>query len=108
MREAAERPAIRTVPLRQLTSGQRNVRNGGDVRATVSLQQTLVGGREEREPVEKVLVVDFDALGESGVRVSRDDQADQHAVAVHLMTIRGRAAAQAPAVGAARIDGGVK
>src|SRR5436305_733760 len=67
-----------------------------------------MGGREEGKAVQKVLIVDFDALGESGVRVSRDDQADQHAVDVHLMTVRGRASAQATAVGEARINGGVE
>ena len=39
---------------------------GYKVDATVPLEQTLVGGRQEREPVEIVLVVDFGAFGEAG------------------------------------------
>jgi hypothetical protein len=34
----------------------------GGVGATVSLEQALVGRRQEGEPVEEVLVVDFHAL----------------------------------------------
>ena len=51
-----------------------------------------------------VLVVDFDALGQARSRVARDDQADQHAVHVHLIAVRRGAAAQAAAVREARID----
>mgnify|MGYP003694196599 CR=1 FL=1 len=61
-------------------------------------------GRQERESIEVVLVVDFDALGQAGRRVARDDQADQHAVHVHLIAVGRGAAAKAAAVGEARVD----
>ena len=67
-----------------------------------------MGRCQEREAVEEVLVVDFDAFGEAGRRVAGDDQADQHAVHVDLMAVRRRAAAQAAAVGEARIDGRIE
>ena len=86
----------------------RDVRYGRNVDATVSLEQTLVGRSQEREPVEIVLVVDFDAFGEAGSRVARDDQADQHAVHIHLIAVRRSPTADAPAVGEARIDGRVE
>ncbi|MEO8751749.1 MAG: hypothetical protein ABI624_03630 [Casimicrobiaceae bacterium] len=40
----------------------------------MSLQQTLVGRRQEREAVEEVLVIDLDAFGETRSRVAGDDQ----------------------------------
>ena len=83
---------------------KRDVRHGRNVDAAVPLEQTLVSRRQEREPVEIVLVVDFDAFGEAGSRVARHDQADQHAVHVHLIAVRRSPPAQAPAVGEARID----
>src|SRR6266545_250860 len=63
--------------------------------------------RQERESVEEVLVVDFDTLGQAGRRISRHDQAYQHGVYVHLMTVGRGPAAKAAAVREARIDRGV-
>ena len=85
-----------------------DVRYGRNVDAAVSLEQTLVGRSQEREAVEIVLVVDLDAFGQAGSRIARDDQADQHAVHVHLIAVRRSSAAKAPAVGEARIDGRVE
>ncbi len=62
--------------------------SGRNVDTTVPLEQTLVSRSQEREPVEIVLVVDFDAFGEAGSRVTRNDQADQHAVHIHLIAVR--------------------
>src|SRR5712692_3876319 len=86
----------------------RDVRYGRNVDTTVPLQQTLVRRSQEREPVEIVLVVDFDAFGEAGRRVTRHNQADQHAVHIHLIAVRRRPTAKAPAVGEHRIDGRVE
>jgi hypothetical protein len=74
----------------------------------VPLEQTLVGRSQEREPVEIVLVVDFGAFGEAGCRITSNDQADQHTVHIHLIAVRRRPTANAPAVGEARIDGRVE
>src|SRR5436190_12988195 len=88
--------------------GNRDVRYGRNVDTTVTLEQTLVGRSQEREPVEIVLVVDFDASGEAGSRVTRDDQADQHTVHIHLIAVRRSPTAKATAVGEARIDSRVE
>src|SRR5712691_6592256 len=66
------------------TLRNRDIRYGRNVHTAVPLEQTLVGRSQEREPVEKVFVVDFGSFGEAGSRVARDDQADQHTVYVHL------------------------
>src|SRR5580765_4813563 len=96
-RRGTERRASRTAPamggrseVRKDILGNRDIRNRRVVYAAVSLQQALMGGREERETVEVVLVVGLNSLGESSVGVARDDQADQHAVDVHLIAIRRR------------------
>src|ERR1700693_5584990 len=86
----------------------RNVPLRRNVDTAVPLQQTLVGRSQEREPVEIVLVVDFDAFGEAGIRVTGDNQADQHAVYIHLIHVRRCTTAHAAAIGELRIDGRVK
>src|SRR5712691_10882358 len=86
---------------------RRDVRLGRNVDPTVSLVQTLVSKCQEREPIEIVLVVDLNAFGEAGSRVTRNDQADQHTVHIHLMAVRRGPTAQASTVGKARVDGGV-
>ena len=101
-------PLVTSVEPASTPLRNRDVRHGRHVDAAVSLEQTLVRRRQEREPVEIVLVVDLDALGQAGRRVARDDQADQHAVHVHLIAVRRGAAAQAAAVREARIDGRVE
>ena len=53
-----------------------------------------MGWGQEREPVEIVLVVDFDAFDEAGSRVTGHDQADQHAIHVHLIAVRRSPAAK--------------
>ncbi len=53
-----------------------DVRHGRDVHPTVALEQTLVSERQEREPIEIVLVVDLDAFRKARRRVAGDDQAD--------------------------------
>src|SRR4051794_6369097 len=83
---------------------QRDIRYGGRVGSTVSLKQPLVGGRQEGESVEVILVVHFGAFGESGGRITRDDQADQYAVHIDLIAVGRCPATHAPAVGEHRID----
>src|SRR5579864_5386057 len=85
-----------------------NVRLRRNVDTAVSLQQTLVSGSQEGEPVQIVLVVNFDALGKTGIRVTRDDQADQHAIYIHLIHVRRCATPHATAIGELRIDGSVE
>ena len=63
---------------------------------------------EEREAIQVVFVVDLDTLRESCCRIARDNQADQHAVHVHLIAVRRRASSHAAAVGERRIDCGVQ
>src|SRR4051812_38346521 len=67
-----------------------------------------MGRREEREPGEEVLNIDFDTLGETGCRIARDNQADQNAVHIDLMAIRRGTATEATAVRESGIGGGVK
>src|SRR5688572_13950352 len=86
----------------------RDVRYGWNVVATMPLEQTLVCRRQKRKPVEIRLVVDFDPRGQAGGRVASHDQADQDTVDVHLIAVRLRPTAKAPAVGEARVDGGVE
>src|SRR5215471_3825099 len=86
----------------------RDVRDGFRVGSAVALEKTLVSGSQEREPREEVLVVGLDALGEAGVGVTRDDQADQDAVYVDLVAVWRRPAAETPAVREGRIDRGVQ
>src|SRR6266852_6568498 len=82
----------------------RDIGYGRRVDTTVPLKQTLVGRSEEREPVEKVLVIDFDAFKEAGSRITRGDQAEKHAVHIHLVAVRRSAAAEPTAVREGRID----
>src|SRR5262245_55991146 len=77
---------------------------GRNVQPAVSLEETLVSRREEREGRVVVLVVDLDASGKTRGRVAGEDQAEQHAVDVHLVAVRRRPAADAAAVGEHRID----
>src|SRR3989449_10767111 len=86
------------------TLRNRDIRYGRNVHATVPLEQTLVSRSQERAPVEKAFVVDFDAFGKTGGRVTRNVQADQHSVHIHLAAVRPRSAAKPPAVGTSRID----
>src|SRR5262252_6849018 len=86
----------------------RDVRFGRHVGTAVSLVQTLVRWRQEREPIEVVLVVDFDAPGQARSWVAGHNQADQHAVDVDLIAIGRRATAHAPTVWKHRINGGVE
>src|SRR6266851_45381 len=51
-----------------------------NVEAAVPLEQTLVSRSQEREIWVVVLVVGLDAFGEARSRITRHDQADQHAV----------------------------
>src|SRR3954470_22649377 len=74
----------------------------------MSLVQTLVSRSEEREPIEIVLVVHFDAFGETGGRIAGDDQANQQAVHVHLIAIWRRPATKTAAVRKTRIDSRVE
>src|SRR6187401_1798453 len=95
--------------VRHLWSGRRRwSRLGRHVDASVPLQKSLVGGCEEREAVEEVLVVDFDALRQTRARVAGDDQADEDAVDVDLVTVRRDATAKASAIRKRRIDGNVQ
>src|SRR5256885_13838742 len=71
-------------------------RRGRHVDAAMSLQQTLMRGRQEREAGQEVLVVHFHPLGQTGSRVARGDEADQHRGDVDLMFVWRRAAAEAP------------
>src|SRR6266851_5983637 len=104
-----ERPRERAVPIRSLAcSRDRDVRHRRNIDTTVPLQQTLVSWSQEREPVQIVFVIDFDAFGEAGSRVTRNDQADQHAVHIHLIAVWRSPTSKAPAVGKHRIDGRVQ
>src|SRR5258707_9304788 len=73
----------------------------------MALQQALMGRGEEWEPRHKVLVVRFDAPGETGPRITGDDQADQDAVHIDLVPVGRGPATEAPAIGELRIDGRV-
>src|SRR5436190_13794338 len=95
-------------PIACSSSRSRDVRFRGNVHTTVSLEQTLVSRRQEREPVEIVLVIDFDAFGKARRRVTRNDQADEHTVYIHLIAIRRSPASNTTAVGKHRIDGRVQ
>src|SRR5258706_7704135 len=71
----------------------RKVRIGDDrcrhsVGTAVPLQQSLMRRSKEREPRQKVFVIRFDAPGQSGARVTGDDQRDQDRVYIYLITIR--------------------
>src|SRR6478609_1121031 len=87
---------------------KRDLGDGWYVRPAVSLQQPLMRGRQEREPREIVLVIDFDALGKARIRIARHDQADQDAIHIYLIPIRRRPATQSAAIRKARIRGSVK
>ena len=63
------------------------------------LKQALVRRSDEWKPREKVLVIRFHALGQSGARITGDNEADQDRIHVHLVTVGRRAAAEAPAIG---------
>src|ERR1043165_5386083 len=63
---------------------------------------------QERESVEKVLVVDLHALGKTRARIAGHDQADEHAIDVDLMAVGRGSAAKTPAVRKGRIDGGIE
>src|SRR5262249_8103113 len=82
----------------------RAVRHRRHCAPTVTLEQALMSGREEREPIEEVLVVDLDASGQTGRRVAGDDQADQHRIHIHLMAVWGGPAAKATPVWKAGVD----
>src|SRR5437870_4586312 len=60
------------------------------------------------EPVEIVLIVYLHALAETGARVTRGDQADQHTIDVHLIAIGRSSTAHPPAVGEAGVDGSIE
>src|SRR5882724_4735841 len=81
----------------------RDSRHRRNVGAAVPLQQTLMGGSQEREPVEVVLVVDFDAFREAGRGVTRDNQADQYTVDIHLVAVWRSTTANTTAVSEHRI-----
>ena len=66
----------------------RDVRFGRYVDTSMSLEQTLMSRSQEREIGVVVLVVDFDAFGKTGGRVTRNDQAYQHTVHIHLIAVR--------------------
>src|SRR5689334_4357236 len=102
MREGADRYDF-TCALRS-----RNVRHSWHVDSAMSLQQALMSRREERESIEVVLVVHLGAFGQTGGRIARDDQADQHRIHVHLIAVRSSATAEAPTVGEARVDRSVQ
>src|ERR1051326_8352866 len=78
--------------------------HGRNVDAAVSLQQTLMGRRQEWEPAEIVLIIDSHSFCETGVGIACRDQADQHAVHIHLIAVRSGSAANFPPVGELRID----
>src|SRR5437667_1257368 len=86
----------------------RGISNGRKIVSAVSVEKTLMGRREEREPIEIVLVVHFHAFGKTCGRVTRGDQADQHAIHVHLIAIGRSPTANPPAVGEAGIDGRIE
>ncbi len=64
--------------------------------------------RQEREPIQVVLVVNLGALREARRRVTRHDQADKDGVHVDLIAIRCCSAAKTPAVRERRINRGVE
>src|SRR3954451_8452651 len=70
----------------------------------MTLEQTLMGRSQEREPVQVILVVDFDAFVQTGSWITCDDQTDQHTVHIYLVAIRCSSTAEAPAVGKAGVD----
>src|SRR5258708_992408 len=92
--------------LRKVRVGDHRCRNGVD--SAVSLQQSLMRRRNEREPRQKVLVIRFDALGQAGRWIAGNDEADQDCIHVHLMTIRCSATTEAPAIGELGIDCGIE
>src|SRR5688572_10672324 len=82
----------------------RDVRHRREVDAAVSLQKSVVRGREEREAVEEVLVVDLHALREARRGIARRYEADEDRVHVDLMAVRLGAAAETASVGERRVD----
>src|SRR5206468_148468 len=82
----------------------RDVRYRRNIDAPMTLEQTLMGRSQEREPVQVILVVHFNAFGQTGSWITCDDKADQHTVHIYLVAIRCSPAAEAPAVGKAGID----
>src|SRR5437868_10758565 len=82
----------------------RDVRYRRNVDAAMTLEQTLVGQSQEREPVQVILVVNFGAFSQTCSWITRDDQTDQHTVHIYLVAIRCSPTAEASAIGEAGID----
>src|SRR5215208_628581 len=88
--------------------GGRDCRLCRRIRAAVTLQQSLIGGREERKSAQKIFVVHLDAFAKAGAWIAGDDQADQRTVDVHLMFVRRYATTKTAAVRKLRIGCGVE
>src|SRR5262249_36789221 len=86
----------------------RDHRHRRRVGTAVSLQQSLMGRRQEREAIQEVLVIHFDSLSQSGAGVARCDQTDQNGVHVYLMLVRSISSAEPPAVGEPRVKRSVQ
>src|SRR4051812_29832877 len=106
---SAAMPATTKSKKRVCMAGIRSLRNSDrrdrrNVRSPMPLEEPLMRRREEGESTEIILVVHFDSGGESRIRIARDNQADEHAVHVDLITVGRGPTAHAPAVREPGID----
>src|SRR5437868_4143898 len=92
--------------LRQIRIG--DGRSDDGIGSAVTLEQSLMRRREEREARQEVFVVRFDACGKSGARIARNNKADQDGIHIDLMLIGRAPAAEAASIGKLRVNGGIE
>src|SRR3954453_14028564 len=63
---------------------------------------------EEREARQEIFVVRLDAFSQTGARIARNDEADEHCIDIDLMFVRRRSTAKTAAIGKLRIYSRVK